>query len=141
MDIFAHPGWAKPRLSMRASELPAPPQPGFYLMRTRAWYDPMTQTTHRGKWIIPALIYRPCPWVQPGVMPYEAGMPGPEDWCRPSERPRPLRAMIAGVEREEGSSWGDPCSAAQQIWEWGRRITATEYADALAAYQPEVTNV
>jgi hypothetical protein len=134
IDLLSHPGWLRPRLPLRAAELPAPPQPGFFLLRTPSRYDPATKTTHRGKWLIPAIIYRPCPFVQPDDLPFAPGAPDPEDWCRRTARSRPLCAMIGGVPREEGQSWGDRCSAAQQVWEWGRQITAAQYEDALREY-------
>lgn len=135
IDLLSHPGWLRPRLPLRAAELPAPPQPGFFLLRTPSRYDPATKTTHRGKWIIPARIYRPlCPFVQPEDMPFLPGQPGPDEWFTPLDRWQPLRALIRGVPVEKGISWGDPCSAVQQIWEWGRQITEAQYEEALREY-------
>jgi len=134
VGIFDHPSWRKPMLPLREADMPDAPRPGFFLLRTPARFNEATGTTQRGRWIIPALIYRPCPWVQPDELPLAPGAAGPEQWCMPSDRPRPLRAQIGGVDREEGVSWGDRCSAAQQVWEWGRRITAAQYEDALRKY-------
>jgi hypothetical protein len=136
IDLLSHPGWQAPRLPLRAAELPAPPQPGFFMLKTRRVYNPVTGTTPFGKWIMPALIYRPCPWIQPDDLPYAPGAPDPEDWCRRTARSRPLRAMIGGTPCERGSLWDDPCSAAQMVWDLGKDhpISARQYEDALREY-------
>lgn len=78
------------------------PEPGFFKLRV----------AKKGPWV-PALIWRPCPMVIPE--PLEA-TPDPEEWCRPTERPRPLRATI-------GTRDADP----QEVWTSGRWITPREY--------------
>jgi hypothetical protein len=83
------------------------PEPGFFRMKL----------VRGGPWV-PALIWRPCPIVIP--QPLET-TPGPEDWCRPLDRSRPLLARIG--ERE-----ADPFD----VWTYGRRIGAAEYHWRLA---------
>ena len=97
VDIFDHPGWKKPRLPMLPSEMPAAPQPGFFLLRTPSRFNEATGTTQRGLWrFIPALIYRPCPWVwvQPSELPFAVGACGPEQWCMPDVRHSPGRRSV-----------------------------------------------
>ena len=110
------------------------PEPGFYRVRL----------TRGGPWV-PAVIWRPCPMIMPhGGGPERLGddfeaLPGPEEWCTPTERSRPLRAMIHGVGET------DP----QELWVRGRRIGPAEYrwrtelgrwAQRYAPNQPEVRN-
>jgi hypothetical protein len=65
-----------------------------------------------GPWV-PAVIWLPCPFIEP--IAYEM-TPAPEDWCRPTERSRRLRARI-----------GDTEANPYEVWERGRRIDAAEY--------------
>lgn len=78
------------------------PEPGYFRLRL----------VKRGPWV-PALIWQPCPMVIP--VPLEL-TPAPEDWCRPAERSRPLRATI-------GTSEANPF----EVWISGYFITAQEY--------------
>lgn len=84
------------------------PEPGYYKLRL----------TRRGVWVA-AIIWRPCPLILPD--PLEAAAPGPEDWCLPTDRARPLRARIG---KDDASPF--------EVWERGSRIEAREYATRLA---------
>src|SRR5215831_8884022 len=79
------------------------PEPGWFRLRL----------VRRGVWVA-ALIWRPCPWVNPEVA---LDTPGEDEWCRPAERSRPLRAVIHGGA--QGSDWEvDP----MEVWERGNPI-------------------
>jgi hypothetical protein len=80
------------------------PQPGHFLVRLV-----------KGGPLVPALIYLPCPWVQPE--PENPYGPDPWEWCRHYERQGPPRAVIAGDQPV------DP----EFVWTYGREITAEEY--------------
>jgi hypothetical protein len=84
------------------------PEPGFFVLRQ----------ARGGAWV-PAIIWRPCPLILPD--PLEETAPGPEDWCLPTDRPRPLRARI-----------GDKETSPFEVWERGREIGIEEYSWRLA---------
>ena len=90
------------------------PEPGYFTMRLV-----------KGGPLVPARIYRVCPMVEPcrdvmiGGLVYpdiEPGEADPDDWCRPCDRTRPLRADIAG----------EPCDPLR-VWEGGRFTTRAEW--------------
>jgi hypothetical protein len=91
------------------------PEPGYYRLKL----------VRRGPWV-PAVIWRPCPLVEPIL--YEM-TPDPEDWCRPTERPRPLRGRIGDRE-------ADPFD----IWTRARTISAVEYHWRLGLHEWAVDN-
>lgn len=95
------------------------PRPGFFRFRA----------TRKGPWL-PAVIYRPCPFVQPDPR-YDEGSAHPADWCRPTERPRPLCALLNGNEFREAWEYGERISGVDKIWRWGHLVTADEYEEAL----------
>lgn len=68
--------------------------------------------TRKGPWV-PAIIWLPCPLIEPIL--YEL-TPAPEDWCRPTERARQLRARIGDME-----------VSPYEVWERGQKITQAEY--------------
>lgn len=78
-----------------------------------------------GPWI-PAIIWLPCPLIEP--IPYEL-TPDPEDWCRPTDRPRVLRARI-----------GDAEASPYEVWERGYKIFQAEYLWRLALREWAVTH-
>ena len=90
------------------------PRPGYFLLRLV-----------KGGRLVPARIYRPCPMIEPcrdvmiGGIVYPDLEPGevhPDDWCRPCDRSRPLRADIAG----------EPCDPLR-VWEGGAFTTRAEW--------------
>jgi hypothetical protein len=87
------------------------PEPGYFKLRL----------IRRGAWV-PAIIWRPCPLILPD--PLEETAPGPEDWCFPTARPRPLRARI-------GEDEVDPL----EVWGRGPAIGVQEYRFLLARRQ------
>lgn len=79
------------------------PEPGYFVVRL----------VKRGP-LVPAIIWRPCPLILPELL---SDTPAPEDWCRPTERGRPLRARI-----------GEEEVSPNVVWERGRRVPEAEYA-------------
>lgn len=88
--------WNKPRFI-------GYPEPGFFV----------TRLVRHGP-LVPAIIWQPCPWIEPGEGP---GCPGADEWCRPIDRSRPLRARI-----------GDTEVSPHEVWERGSRVSAAEHA-------------
>jgi hypothetical protein len=94
------------------------PEPGYFKLRQ----------ARKGPWV-PAIIWRPCPLILPepwrsaivGATLLLEETPGPEDWCVPTERARPLRARI-----------GDKEASPFEVWERGREIELAEYSWRLA---------
>ncbi len=85
------------------------PMPGHFAIRLGS----------RHPWT-PALIFLPCPWVEPE--PYGLDAAPPADWCTPLDRaPNPLRAKIADREVEAPD-------LVLKTWQAGRAITQAEYA-------------
>lgn len=99
------PSYERPRGSGRVA---IAPEPGYFRLKL----------VRRGPWV-PAIIWRPCPLILPDIL--EATAPGPEQWCCPAERSRPLRARI-------GEDEADPF----EVWTRGSDIDAREYAMRLA---------
>jgi hypothetical protein len=95
------PALRNPRLLLKPRYL-SHPEPGFFRLKQR----------RHGVWV-PALIWRPCPWVEPAEGP---GCAAPEDWCRPTHRSRPLRARI-----------GDTETSPLEVWERGSEIGPAEF--------------
>ena len=91
------------------------PAPGFFRIRQR----------RGGPWL-QAIIYRPCPWVQPDPRYGIDGTPDPEDWCRPTERSRPLCAIVEDRE-----------ATVDEVWTYGRFSSLHEHA-AMAEVQGDV---
>jgi hypothetical protein len=93
------------------------PEPGYFVVRL----------VKRGP-LVPCLIWRPCPWVNPEPL---QDTPAVEQWCMAAERSRPLRARIGQQE-----------ASVAEVWERGRRVSAQEYAlrlektDWAARYAP-----
>jgi hypothetical protein len=85
-------------------------KPGFYVMRLG-----------RGRPLVPAIIYQPCPMVVP--QPQLVDGPDPEDWCRPLDRSPLLRARIDGREVAVDRVWTSrslrPVSAAEYAFRVG----------------------
>lgn len=102
---------------MRKPALPQPYRRRVFLDRPEpGWFR--LKLARRGVWV-PALIWQPCPFVEPleawGEMPGEP----PEDWCRPTDPwrgPRVLRARI-------GDDEADPL----EVWSRGYRVGEAEY--------------
>ena len=80
-----------------------------------------TRLVKNGPWV-PALIYRPCPWVSPEID------IGPDEWCWPMDRYPPLEALI-----------NDRPVSIDQVWPYAQVINADEYdhMTADAAWQRE----
>jgi hypothetical protein len=72
----------------------------------------------------PALIFLPCPMIEPD--PYGLDAPGPEDWCTPLDRaPNPLRAKIGEIEVEDHAM-------VLKVWQGGRLVSARAYCYLMA---------
>lgn len=56
----------------------------------------------KGGPMVPAAIYLPCPWVEPGILVTDAH---PDDWCQPMDRPRHFRAMVNGLPADPWKVW------------------------------------
>jgi hypothetical protein len=83
------------------------PSPGHFAIRLG----------RRRPWM-PALIYLPCPWVEP--MPFE-DYPPPEDWCEPIGKPTgPLRARVGEKDIEDAK-------LVIHVWQGARAVTVAEY--------------
>lgn len=65
-----------------------------------------------------ALVYMPCPWVQPDIDIH------PDLWCLPQDRSRPLVAIIAGKPVD-----------LLRVWTYGRLVSADEYAYRMAVLE------
>jgi hypothetical protein len=89
------------------------PMPGHFALRLG----------RRHPWT-PALIFLPCPMIEPD--PYGLDAPPPADWCTPLNRaPNPLRAKIADREVE------DPVMVIK-VWQGARAVAPREYAFLMA---------
>lgn len=99
------------------------PEPGYFVTRLV-----------KGGPLVPARIYRPCPFVLPPVEVLPGGYhyndlePGdvdPADWCAPLDRSRPLHADING----------NPCDV-QKVWTGARfsKFDEWRYLTALGDY-------
>ncbi len=107
---------------------PNNPRPGFFLLRNIIGKNAKWRKIYGRD--LPALIYRPCPWVQPEPS-MRDGSPHPDDWCQPTERPRPLCAMLNGSPLLVGSAYGERISGVEHIWQWGREISAVQFTEAM----------
>jgi hypothetical protein len=118
-----------PRLPPNIAQLqrgvrhPAWPEPGWFKLRL----------ARRGPWI-PALIWQPCPMVEP----FEAS--DPADWCCPTDPwrgPRWLRATIGDDEVDPLDVWarGQKITAQEYYW----RLAVRAWAVAEAPHEPEAS--
>jgi hypothetical protein len=101
---------ALPQLPRRARILDCP-EPGFFRLTL----------VKKGPWV-PALIWLPCPWVNPDPL---EDWPPPSEWCRaieftPRMSRRELRCRIGGLI---GGRDANP----MYVWERGYRISPQEY--------------
>lgn len=97
------------------------PEPGYYalrLIRHRRWLARYRQAFGLYQPWIPALIFCPCPWVEPD----DTDWPYYPEWqCEPLDRsPYPLRAQLG--ER----IWNHP-EAPAYVWNWGARISCAAW--------------
>jgi hypothetical protein len=97
------------------------PQPGFFvlrLVRHWRWLKTYRHTYGMPQPWIPAIIFAPCPWVEPD----ETDWPYYPRWqCEPLDRSAyPLRAKVG--ERD----WND-VAAPLYVWTWGVEISAAVY--------------
>jgi hypothetical protein len=111
---------AQPRVS-RVLDAPMPGHFAIRLGRRLPW--------------TPAVIFLPCPMVEPE--PYGLDAPEPKDWCWALDRaPNPLRGQIGERTVETGTM-------ILKIWQGGHAITPTQYAYLMARrawarrYSPE----
>jgi hypothetical protein len=89
------------------------PMPGHFALRLGS----------RRPWT-PALIYLPCPFIEPE--PYALDAAPPEDWCTPLDRaPNPLRAKIGEIEIEDNH-------LVLALWQGARAVTVIEYSHLMA---------
>jgi hypothetical protein len=98
----------KSSIDRPANLLTSEPEPAYLKLKLR----------RGGPWV-PAIIWRPCPLILPD--PLDETAPGPEDWCMPTDRARPLRARI-----------GDDEVSPLEVWGRGPRIDVVEYRWRLA---------
>lgn len=99
------------------------PEPGFFRLKL----------VRGGPWV-PALIWRPCPMVIPEPLSVE-DTPAPEDWCRPTERSRPLRARVGDREADPGEVWISGMWTTPQEYYW--RLKLRKWAVESAPDEPE----
>jgi hypothetical protein len=89
------------------------PMPGHFAIRLG----------RRHPWT-PAVIFLPCPMVEPE--PFGLDAPEPKDWCWALDRaPNPLRAQVGERTVEDGMM-------IVKIWQGARAITSAEYAYLVA---------
>ena len=118
-ELLKRPAYERPRGSGRvASE----PRPGYFALKLA-----------RRAVLVPAIIWQPCPLILPDQL--DALAPGPEQWCCPTERSRPLRARIGEDEADPIEVWtrGSDIDAREYVWRLGLR----EWAMVYAPTQPE----
>lgn len=99
------------------------PEPGFYRLRL----------ARKGPWV-PALIWRPCPFIIPEPLSIE-DTPAPDDWCKPTERSRPLRATIGDKEADPHEVWITAQWTTPQEYYW--RLKLRKWAIDSAPHEPE----
>lgn len=95
----------------RARRLLDWPEPGFF----------RTRLVRGGPWVA-AVIWRPCPWVEPGD---GEGSAAVEDWCRPLDDPQPYDARPLRAAIDAGGAWRTVTP--HEVWERGREIPAREF--------------
>lgn len=99
------------------------PEPGFFKLKL----------VRGGPWV-PALIWRPCPMIIPEPLSIE-DTPAPEDWCRPTERSRPLRARVGDRESDPGEVWISGLWITPREYYW--RLKLQKWAVESAPAEPE----